>query len=180
MRAAENNSASPAGPKRAAAPDRMNSRSASACGEPPGSRVWTTVRPSASRRSSERARLHRLAGPLAAFERDETASRRCCRHQFLASALRIQPCASSSEASNARLARPPLGTDAMVLTGNFERERRFRATPSAGRPRPPPRRGRRAARCRRSWRSRRSVEPCGRNILAGASHVSGTELDSPP
>ena len=76
MRAAENSSASPAAPNSAAAPDRMRLRSASACGEPPGSRVSDDVEPEADQALRELAGLHRLARPLPAFEGYEAAARR--------------------------------------------------------------------------------------------------------
>ena len=48
----------------------------SAPGEPPGSRVSTTSMPMLAQRVSEQADLGRLAGALAAFERDEPSAHR--------------------------------------------------------------------------------------------------------
>ena len=62
-RAAANRSACPAGLKSAAKPVRIASRNASAPGEPPGSRVRMTARPSAARRSSSRLAWTDLPAP---------------------------------------------------------------------------------------------------------------------
>ena len=56
-------------------PANSNSRSTSAPGAPPGSRVRSTGKPGIAQRLRQQPSLRGLAGALAAFERDEPTAR---------------------------------------------------------------------------------------------------------
>ena len=123
IRAALNSSASPTAPKRAAAPERMTSRkrlgarrAARLAGENDGE-------PELAQTPGEPARLHRLAGALPAFERDEPAPRRRAAHQFLANVLRIRPMAELDGGVEGPLAQAAERNGGRGLQRRVERQR---------------------------------------------------------